>query len=133
MADSTLALNPVTPLYAGAPVSATNALPVFQAAITGQGWLYVNYVGATGGTGSTNIVKASAATFHGITVNAISTLGTWSVIDAAATAATPIVAAGSLGTVTSLYYDANTTAGLLFVTVTTSTATSLPNITLLYK
>ena len=133
MTDATLPLNPVTPLYAGAPLSATNALPVIQVATTGQGWTYVNSVGATSGTGVTTIVKASAAAFHGITINAISTLGTWSVIDAAATAASPIVASGSLGATTSLFYDVNLATGLLFVTVTTSTATSLPNVTIAYK
>jgi hypothetical protein len=133
MTDSTLPLNPVTPLYAGAVLSSTNALPVLQVSTTGQGWLYLNSVGVTGGTGVTTVVKTSAATFHGITINAISTLGTWSIIDAAATAATPIIAAGSLGSTTNLTYDANTTAGLLLVTVTTSTATSLPNLTILYK
>lgn len=133
MTDATLPLNPVTPIYAGVVLSSTNALPVLQVASTGQGWLYLNSIGATGGTGVTTVVKTSAATLHGIVINAISTLGTWQLIDAAATAATPIIAGGSLGAVNNLTYDVNTTAGLLLVTVTTSTATSLPNLTILYK
>lgn len=135
MADSTLALNPVTPLRDGAVLSTANPLLVSSVGSvsisTGGGWLYWNTATASGG-GFPQLVKTSAGTVHGLTINTTTTGGTAQVIDAAATAATPLIAVCTLGAPTSFTWDANTTAGILLITTASSTAT-VPNLTLLYK
>ena len=129
MADATLPLNPVTPLYQGAPVASTNPLAVQTVATTGQGWTYFNTV--TGTTaGLAQIVKASAGTVHSLSINVISVAGSVTIIDAAATAATPVIATVPLSSIQTLIYDTNTTAGIVLTVISTATA---PNITLTYK
>lgn len=131
MTDSTLPLNPVTPLYQGAAIASTNPLAVTSIVATGGGWLYYNT--ATGSAGGfPQVVKASAGTIHGLSINAISTLGSVQLVDAAATAASPIIATVPMTGQTTLFFDANTTAGILMIVSATSTAT-VPNITLSYK
>ena len=78
MADATLALNPVTPLWNGAQVSTANAFPVqlFTSALSG--WTYTN-IAVSGGT--TVQVKASAGTIHGATVNVVSTGAVITLVD----------------------------------------------------
>ena len=101
MADATLALNPVTPLWNGAQVSTANAFPVqlFTSALSG--WTYTN-IAVSGGT--TVQVKASAGTIHGATVNVVSTGAVITLVDSITTGATtPVIASFSGASVNSFH------------------------------
>lgn len=126
MADATLPLNPVTPLYQGAAVASTNPLAVTTIAASGAGWSYFHTA-----TAGTSIIKASAGTLHTATVNNFATGASMSIVDAAATAGTPLIAVVICSTPVTVTFDAAFSTGLL---ITTATATSnIPDVTLTYK
>ena len=130
MADATLALNPVTPLWNGAQVSTANAFPVqlFTSALSG--WTYTN-IAVSGGT--TVQVKASAGTIHGATVNVVSTGAVITLVDSITTGATtPVIASFSGASVNSFLYDASFATGLIVIEATGG-GSVIPNVTITYK
>lgn len=130
MADATLPLNPVTPLWNGVQISTAAPFPVqlFTSALSG--WTYTN-ISVTGGT--TVQVKASAGTIHAATVNNASTASTITLVDSVTTGATtPVIASFSGATTGTLTYDAAFTTGLIVIEATGG-GTVVPSVTITYK